>query len=378
VDAELEAERDRMQGELIEELATYFDQEESARNLATNAGFPDADLPAFKTGRGFWTLVVKALRGGKTEGGFPALGREAARQYEHNAVFCALAGAGSAKGAEANSPPTVADPGWSDEEREPIDPFPGLKGPRLDSRELPQLVVIGKREGARVHWSYCTELDTQPFATRNVAWDEALDSGGLALRDRGGEELLRRGVRLGRLLLGERGEDAYHTAARTVFRAPGNEQTTPFAGGVRCRLVLDESLEEGDTPEGAIEVLARDRGWPRRPFLYWLDWHAQLGGIDVGVLEAWLRLATRQLLQLVRGLDRIRVVSTLGAVPGNPQRFRELSATLARDLQSDQTSITVFDPLGLITPEHLMRYLRDPRITGCPESLVGHQDFVWA
>lgn len=137
------------------------------------------------------------------------------------------------------------------------------------------------------------------------------------------------------------------------------------------RLLVDVlELEEGEEFEARVAALAKERGWPGKPFVYWLDWGARLSGIEVGVLEDWLQLAKHELPRLVRGLKHVRVVSTLAVVPADPERFRELTRAWARDLPSDQVSITALEPLELVKVEDLERYLRDPRISACPERLV--------
>ena len=60
----------------------------------------------------------------------------------------------------------------------------------------------------------------------------------------------------------------------------------------------------------------------------------------------------------------------MAVLPEDPDAFHETASELAEELQDHRTAITVFDPLGLVTPSHLMRYLRAPDITSCPESLV--------
>lgn len=72
---------------LIDEFARVVWDPEQASVLVLRAGFPTGDLPAFKTPRGFWSLVVWEADNGKIRGGVQALVEEAAKQYPGNVCF---------------------------------------------------------------------------------------------------------------------------------------------------------------------------------------------------------------------------------------------------------------------------------------------------
>ncbi len=129
-------------------------------------------------------------------------------------------------------------------------------------------------------------------------------------------------------------------------------------------------LDEEVSARGTLRSIGQERGWPRRPFVYWLDWGACLEGISGEALEAWMGVVRDELPLLAKGSKNMRVVSTLAVVPSEPALFRQVTTDLVDRHQSDQCSITAFDPLGLVRAVHLERYLRDPRVTRCPEGLI--------
>lgn len=138
----------------------------------------------------------------------------------------------------------VAEPGWNDRPQ-PVSPFPGHAAQPADARELPMLIVSARREGDRVRLSYRTGQDAKIVEERSVAWDPTFDQASRLLREGTGPQLQELGVRLGALLLGTHGEPEHHAVMRRLFSArSADEATTPLAGAARCRLVLDEALDE--------------------------------------------------------------------------------------------------------------------------------------
>lgn len=95
---------------LVDALAEVITDPEEARSLALGAGFPRADLPAFKTARLFWERVVEAIVDGKTEGGIDALAAEAAKRYPHNPVFSGHRPEAGGEGLGGPSPSSAAAP----------------------------------------------------------------------------------------------------------------------------------------------------------------------------------------------------------------------------------------------------------------------------
>jgi len=73
--------------QLIGALSEVFSDPDEAKLLAGQAGFPREDLPAFKTARVFWSLVVQAIVDGRTEKGVRAVAAAAAKLYPANAIF---------------------------------------------------------------------------------------------------------------------------------------------------------------------------------------------------------------------------------------------------------------------------------------------------
>lgn len=90
--------------DIIDELARVFHDPDVARELALRAGFPRADLPAFRVSMVFWSQVVHAAADGKLRGGAAPIVERARAMYPGNPVF---AGGGSA-GAGTAEPTTRA------------------------------------------------------------------------------------------------------------------------------------------------------------------------------------------------------------------------------------------------------------------------------
>lgn len=136
-------------------------------------------------------------------------------------------------------------------------------------------------------------------------------------------------------------------------------------------LVQALAVEVGGSPRGALEAEARSRGWPGRPFVYWLDFGAELQGIEGEALAAWVRLVMQRLARLVEGFRHVRVIATLGVVPSDRDRFRRVATQLLGELGRGQptghASITTA-ALGLVTVAHIRRHLEDRR--RCPLELV--------
>jgi hypothetical protein len=105
--------------------------------------------------------------------------------------------------------------------------------------------------------------------------------------------------------------------------------------------------------------------------VYWLDWGAEQSGINSAVLHAWMRHVMLRLPRLVEGLRSVRVIATLGVVPSQRERFREVASQwlgeLAQHRPPPPASITSF-ALGLVTVAHVRSYLEGRRC--CPLELV--------
>lgn len=253
---------------LVMELETVLTDSDEATLVVRRAGFPPGSLHKFTMGASFWAKVVEEASHGRNPGGVRALVTEASKLYPGNPVFAAFLATGApGQPPDAESSSTGTELGWNDE-REHVHPFPGHHARPHDSRPLPELVVIGRRERDWVRLSYRTARHTEPFEDRVLAWAPALDDVDAVLRRGDGEALLALGLQLGHLLLGGLHDPEHHAVMREVFgaRAP-DEAITALAGAVRCRLVLDEALAAlpwrlcavqtaDDTP-----VWLTDEGW---------------------------------------------------------------------------------------------------------------------
>jgi hypothetical protein len=231
--------------ELIDELAKVFSDPGMAHVVLRRAGFRSADIPKLEGPLVFWDRVIEDVCNGKLDGGVRAVVEQATKLHPSNPVFCDYLSEVSTEVVDASlSILGDTEASRTDAPREYLDPFPGRMAWRGEHREPPELVAIGRRTADRVHWSYQTVRHIEPFFTREVAWDAALEGADQALQNEDGATLLALGLRLGRLLLGKVGEPGYHEVMRMLFDSrDSDEQTTPLAGAARCRLVLDDSLE---------------------------------------------------------------------------------------------------------------------------------------
>lgn len=336
--------------ELVDELAKVVADGGRARVVLERAGARPSDILTSADPLVFWHEAIKAAGHGAPSGGVRALVEQVAKLHPGNEVFKRFLAPGEL--------------GRGDVRPEVLTPFPGhvrLRDPGVPS----ELVVIGDRSGDVVRWSYRVARANTPRFTREVAWDPALDRAALALAGADGRTLQAVGVRLGRMLLGAWGEPEHHAVMRALFdaRSP-SERTTPLAGAVRCRLVLDEGLEglpwrlaAVADADGAPHWLA-DGGWtfehraperptqhvslgPRCPLLLVVPGQGALRdegtmlvqsvkeslaskwSLDEGRLGRWLSLAhgRDEVLELAKGAD---IVVCFGSVRPEPEPALEL------------------------------------------------------
>lgn len=71
----------------LTELARVFSDSDEAVLLATNAGFPQEQLPKFKSAISFWSHVIRDARNGTLARGAEPIIEQAAKRYPHNPIF---------------------------------------------------------------------------------------------------------------------------------------------------------------------------------------------------------------------------------------------------------------------------------------------------
>lgn len=140
------------------------------------------------------------------------------------------------------------------------------------------------------------------------------------------------------------------------------------------RRLLREELDarQGEELSDAVQRLAELHDVGTDMFVLWLDWGVTDEHIRAGELQAWLRMAAEDLPHLSDGHEWVRVLSTLNVRlrPERFGRFEQVMAQLARVEQSHQSTIKLLPQLGQVKEEDLDRYLRDRRLTRCPEALI--------
>ncbi|MCX4240321.1 metallophosphoesterase family protein [Paraliomyxa miuraensis] len=140
------------------------------------------------------------------------------------------------------------------------------------------------------------------------------------------------------------------------------------------RRMLREELDarQGEELAAAVQRMADFHDVGTDMFVMWLDWGVADEHVRAGELQAWLRMAAEDLPHLCDGHPWVRVLSTLTVRlrPERFARFEQVMAQLARVEQSHQATIKLLPQLGKVKEEDLDRYLRDRRLTRCPEALI--------
>ncbi len=140
------------------------------------------------------------------------------------------------------------------------------------------------------------------------------------------------------------------------------------------RRTLREELDarHGEELTAAVQRLAEDRELGTDMLVLWLDWGVVADEIQAGELQTFLRMAAEDLPRLGDGNEWVRVLCTLN-VQLRPERyglFDRIMTQLARVEQSHHATIKVLQPLGRVKEVDLDLYLRDRKLTRCPEALI--------